>query len=133
MANGTESFTARDDAAIRAMVDTHLRSILAHDPDAFLATCTDDIIFMPPEQPPVVGKEGCRGFLKDFPVPEAFTSEIADVEGTGDLAFARGSATASFPDGATVTFTYVGIHRRQPDGSWKMARDIWNTDDASPR
>lgn len=122
-------FSERDAAAIREMVDTHIQSILDHNPDGFLATCTDDITFLPPELPPLVGREACRAFLEDFPTPATFTSKIEDVEGNGDLAFARGSATATFDDGTDTTLTWLGIHRRQPDGSWRMARDIWNTDE----
>lgn len=122
-------FTERDRAAIREMIDIHIQSLLDHDPGAFLATCTDDITFLPPELPPLVGQDACRAFLEEFPTPATFTSKIDDVEGDGDLAFARGSATADFDDGTRTTFTWLGIHRRQPDGSWRMARDIWNTDE----
>jgi ketosteroid isomerase-like protein len=27
---------------------------------------------------------------------------------------------------------YITIYQRQADGSWKMARDIWNSDAAIP-
>ena len=70
--------------------------------------------------------EQCRAFLDDFPTPTTFTTEFDDVDGQGDLAFSRGHASAAFEDG-TTEFRWMAIHRRQPDGSWKMVRDIWNT------
>ena len=125
MSSETQKFTDQDAAAIRAMTDKHLQAILDHDPDAFLATCTDNITLLPPEQPAINGKSACRTYLEEFPTPSTFTAEIDDVDGEGDLAFSRGSASAEFEDG-TTTFKWMAVHRRQSDGSWKMLRDIWN-------
>ena len=122
----SERFTDQDAAAIRAMTDTHVRAVLDHDPDAFLSTCADDITLIPPEEPALHGREACRAYLENFPTPSTFTAEFDDVEGEGDLAFSRGRASAEFEDGPT-TFKWLAIHRRQPDGTWKMVRDIWNS------
>jgi len=118
-------FSTQDAEAIRALTDAHCAAVLAHDPDAFLATCTDDIHFFPPDQAAVSGREACRAYMEDFPTPATFTPVVQDVEGAGDLAFSRGQATATFDDGPDATFTWMAVHRRQPDGSWKMARDMW--------
>ena len=117
----------RDAAAIRALTDAHLQAILKHDANAFLATCTDDIQFFPPGQSAVAGPAACRTFLEEFPTPTTFTSDVKDVEGVGDLAYSRGQATAKFDDGNQATFIWLAVHRRQADGSWKMARDMWTT------
>ena len=76
--------------------------------------------------PSLVGRSACRTYLEEFATPTTFTAEIDDVDGQGDLAFSRGSASAEFEDG-TTTFKWMAVHRRQSDGSWKMIRDIWNT------
>lgn len=120
-------FTDQDAATIRGLTEVHLQAVREHDPDAFLATCADDVIFLPPDQGPVEGRQACRAYLEDFPTPSAFTAEFDDVEGENDLAFSRGRATAQFDDGLT-TFRWLAIFRKQPDGSWKMVRDMWNTD-----
>ncbi len=119
------AFSEIDAAAIRAMTDTHLDAILCNDPDAFLSTCTDDIQFFPPDVSPVLGREACRAYLKDFPTPQTFTAEMRSLEGEGDLAYSQGQALASFEDGSNTTFNWLAIARRQDDGSWKMARDMW--------
>ena len=125
MTSETERFTDQDAAAIRTLTETHLRAVMDHDPDAFLATCADDIALLPPEEPALQGREACRAYLENFPTPTTFTNEFDDIDGEGNLAFSRGRASAEFEDGAT-TFKWVAIHRRQPDGTWKMVRDIWN-------
>jgi len=119
-------FTQHDAAQLRAMVETHVRAILDHDADAFLATCGEDIVFFPPEEAPLSGKAACRAFLDAFPTPTSFTAEVADADGDGNLAFTSGRVTGTFDDGTESTLSFVGVHRRQADGSWRMIRDIWN-------
>ena len=123
----TATLSEKDAAAIRRLTDVHLKAVLDHDPEAFLKTCTDDIHFFPPDQPAVSGRDACRAYLADFPTPKTFTAKVRDVEGEGDLAYSRGDATATFDDGTETTFTWLAIVRRQRDGSWKMARDMWVT------
>ncbi len=121
-----DALTEQDIAAIRDITDTGIQGVLDHDSATFMATCADDIIFLPPEQEPVEGRAACKQFLDDFPQPTTFTSTIEDVDGCGDLAFSRGTATGMFEEGET-TFKWMAIHRKQQDGSWKMMRDMWST------
>jgi uncharacterized protein (TIGR02246 family) len=118
--------TEQDVETIRGLSDTHFKAVLDNDPNAFLATCTDDIIFLPPDQAATEGRDACRAFLDAFPQPETFVGKATDVQGHGDLAFSRGHAEAKFPDGSTASFKFLAMHRRQSDGSWKMFRDMWN-------
>ena len=65
----------------------------------------------------------------------SFTSSAVDVDGYGDLAYARGIYSLSFlaeVDTVTVDGKWVQIFRKQPDGSWLIALDIWNSDDPLP-
>ena len=50
----------------------------------------------------------------------------------GDWAYSRGTFTRSFtPKGSDQTFYYDGkfltVMKRQPDGSWKIFRDCFNS------
>ena len=71
------------------------------------------------------GQDECRAYLEDFPTPITFTADIKDIEGEGGLAYTRGDAKATYDDGSQATFTWMAIFRRQPGGSWKVARDIF--------
>jgi ketosteroid isomerase-like protein len=58
---------------------------------------------------------------------------VAELEGRGDVAYARGSysmkiAVPGAPAPVDEKGKYVEIWRRQADGSWKLARDIFNSD-----
>ena len=57
----------------------------------------------------------------------------SDVTVSGDLAVARYTGELTITPkagGAPVTERLKGIHvmKRQPDGSWKIAQDVWNSD-----
>jgi len=57
--------------------------------------------------------------------------DTLDVQSGTDLAYEIGNATMIIqPQGgkaATDTVKYVVVWKRQPDGSWKLAADIWNS------
>jgi ketosteroid isomerase-like protein len=68
-----------------------------------------------------------------FPPMSDFRPQIIEVDGRGDLAYVRGtySMMLTLP-GATEpindTGKYIEIWRKQADGSWRVIRDIFNSD-----
>ena len=54
------------------------------------------------------------------------------VAGSGDLAYSTGTYQMSAPDDSGKSITdhgkYVAVWKKQADGNWKVAVDIWNTD-----
>jgi ketosteroid isomerase-like protein len=89
---------------------------------------------MPPGEAAVAGKERIRtrngGFLDQFKFDMGITNE--EVRVAGDWAFARGTYKASLipkQGGAPVPINgkYMTILARQGDGSWKIHRDIFNS------
>ncbi len=57
-----------------------------------------------------------------------------EIDGRGDLAFARGtySWTVRIGDGEPVADhgKWLTIWREQADGTWLLSQDIWNSDQA---
>lgn len=67
-------------------------------------------------------------WLQTFPPIEAFDITADEIVGCDDLAFVRGrySLTAASAPGSlpmTDRGNYMGLLRKQPDGSW-----LWTTD-----
>jgi ketosteroid isomerase-like protein len=122
----THSFTEADTTAIRALSDVHVRGLLHHDPKEFLSACTDDIMFIPPEGSSISGQTAAHAYLDAFPRLASMSVDVEEVEGSGPIAFSRGSARATLEDGTAVVFKWMEIHRKQADGTWKMARDLWS-------
>jgi len=109
----------------------------ATDPDRYIALWDDEGIQMPAGQMPVIGTEAIyarkvAGAQKNA----AFDTEMKIVneefEVVGDWAWCRGSYSYKATPkegGETVEFEgkYMSILRKQEDGSWKLYRDISNS------
>jgi ketosteroid isomerase-like protein len=90
---------------------------------------------MPPDEPAFVGKDALRSWAeniyKQFTVQGKYMSP--DIVVAGDWAFEHWAYTLTMtPLAGSDPIQEVGkgihIYRRQSDGSWKIAQDIWNTD-----
>jgi ketosteroid isomerase-like protein len=104
--------------------------MLAADWDGWANLMTEDVVFLVPNGPPVEGRAAVRAFGEAFPHLTAFTAEASEVAGNGGLAYNRGaySFTATPDSGPPLNEQgkFLGVYRRQPDGSWRISRNIWN-------
>ncbi|HEV8574545.1 MAG TPA: SgcJ/EcaC family oxidoreductase [Dehalococcoidia bacterium] len=106
---------------------------------AVAALYTDDAIVLPPNAEMVRGKQAIKGFfdglVAQMGVPE-LTLATQQVEEIGDTACEIGAYTLKMrpPGGEPITDIgkYVVVWKRQPDDSWKLAVDIWNTNSPLP-
>lgn len=93
---------------------------------------TDDAVFLPPNSPAVEGAAAIEAWGRTFPPIKDLRIEPTEVVGRGDLAFARGrySMVIMVPNQPEQPDSgkYIEIWRRQSDGSWKLFRDIFNSD-----
>jgi ketosteroid isomerase-like protein len=94
---------------------------------------TDDAVSYPPHDRAVKGRAAIQAWLEKFPPITAFKATNVKVEVRGDLAYVLGTYTMTIaPPGASGpvndTGKYVEIRRKQPDGSWLIAVDIFNSD-----
>jgi uncharacterized protein (TIGR02246 family) len=126
-----------DSEAIRKLGEEWERAIGSGDIRRLLALVTDDIVFMPPSAPSIVGKRALedvyRAFFARYAVKQTFAPE--EIQVSGDWAFARGTDVLTLEplDGApsmVVRARGVSIMKREQDG-WKIARGITNLDQAS--
>jgi ketosteroid isomerase-like protein len=100
-----------------------------------MAMFTDDVVFLSPNEPAVVGKPAvrawCAAYLKAFKIH--WDKTVSEFIVTGDWAFERYAYKQSdraTEGGALVTDTGKGliIYHHDPDGKWRVARDAWNSD-----
>ncbi|MGH7630691.1 MAG: YybH family protein [Gemmatimonadales bacterium] len=127
-------------AAVRA-TDSALQAAIAYrDLDRTLSFYANDAFLLPAAAPIVVGRDAIRAeWTKLFAIP-AFnsTAQLAhvDVAESGDLAYTRGTYETRLTgqDGQLVTERgkWVSIWRKQPDGTWRIVVDIYNTDTPPP-
>ena len=129
---------AAEQAAHKAH-DAYVAGINSNDLDTFLATITEDAVFLPPNSEPISGRaavgDWVKGYLAAYETKWVKTSKEFVVR--GDLAYERyaytstdtpkaGGPAAGSPV-ATDTGNGINIYRRGPDGVWRVARDAWTT------
>jgi ketosteroid isomerase-like protein len=105
--------------------------------EAILSYWTDDAVVLPPGLPAVIGKTALREYVQGSMLIPGFnitwsSSDVAfSPDGNTAYMVSENSVTMNDADGkpATTAGRAVTIWRRDPDGEWRCAVDIWN---ASP-
>jgi uncharacterized protein (TIGR02246 family) len=121
------------EAAIRDAHAAYHEAALAKDWDAVVTYYTTDAVIMPPNQPTVQGRDAIRDWYASFPPVSEVELPIVELDGWGDIAYARGTYSLTMViEGAPEPIMDMGknlaIWRKQPDGSWKIAVDTFNSD-----
>ncbi|MDO8545330.1 MAG: DUF4440 domain-containing protein [Opitutaceae bacterium] len=131
-AMSASALTAADEAAIRAGSKTYEQAGNQRDWPTLLTVFTDDIVFMPPNAPEVIGRKAVEAMLKTYPAFKNLRLEPQEISGAGNLAYVRGRysmvMTPSNQPEQPDAGKYIEIWRKQSDGKWKYARGIFNSD-----
>jgi len=132
---GTSRSKAADEAAIAEFNKRYLGAINDGDIATLSSLTTEDHMMIMPGRPPLVGKkandEANGRVFQMFDIDETWTPQETVID--GDLAYQRGTFTVEATpkaggDKTRTTGTFLRIYRRQPDGSWRMTRDMFNSD-----
>jgi uncharacterized protein (TIGR02246 family) len=130
-----------DEAARSGIEKLHKQDIaatLAHDPQALADLFTEDAVLLEPGSAPVIGRQAIlAGNKKDqaeHPLMKviSYRPEIKDIQVVDGVAFEWDYFDASFSDSGkgndvqTFRGKALRILKRQPDGTWKFSRVMWN-------
>ena len=132
--------TVEDDKkAIRELIEQEVESLNAGDAKGLARIMTDDAVLMPPNVPSLSGKGTIQrwllGFFGRFSVTVNHSSK--DIVVTGDWAYEKWAivwTVTPLAGGEPVTEELKGIHvfHKSPEGTWKIALDIWNSNNPQP-
>ena len=123
-----------DPAAYRAH-EAYVTAINSNNLDTLLGVLTDDVVFLAPHEPVMVGKAAVRpwleGYLKAFKT--RWDKPVQEFVVNGEWAFERYSYKSTdtpVGGGDVVEDTGWGlvIYHRDADGTWRVARDAWGSD-----
>ena len=125
---------ARDSAAHQAHAN-YVRVINSNNIDSLVSMFTDDVVFLAPNDKPIVGKAAVRawadGYYKAFHTK--WDKPVQEFVVSGDYAFERYSYTSTdTPIGGGKTLVDTGwglvVYHREADGVWRVARDAFGPD-----
>ena len=125
----------KEDEAVKNLILEALDVIRSDDFERYFDLFTEDAVWMMPSSFKDVHQDEARSFYR-FTRKFKFDQETAvdEVVVSGDTAWVRvsfdGYLRPKVDDGSPPLRSvsrHIWILRRQPDGTWKIARDIWNT------
>lgn len=116
-----------DLAAIHQILERDADAVRRSDWDTAASLFTADAVRFPPHQPVIRGRAAMRAWLATFPPIQQFAITADEIVGCDDAAFVRGryTLTAGAPGSTPIIDrgNYMGLLRKQEDGSW-----LWTTD-----
>ena len=103
--------------------------------DGTMSFYLDDAILLPPNRPFAIGKEAIReasAFIASPGFSVAWQPMKIEVARSGEIGYAIGTFEGTGVDSAgkplPVKGKYVEIWKKQADGSWKVAADMFSSD-----
>jgi len=132
--SGTTDAAADRNAVERATAAFH-QALRANDLETFMSYVAEDVLFMPPGEPPVRGREAVRrwmtGFLAQYRTSSLTLADREVLVGSG-WAVELGKfewALQPAAGGAAVVDrgNYMQAWKRQLDGTWRFAREVYNS------
>ena len=128
---GAGTLNAREKDAILAAWKGLAAAGMAKDWAKLATFYTEDAIGLPPHEKAGVGRaEIIKGWVK-FPAYKDWQTVPLEVGGQAEFAYVRGEwsvimTPANQPEQPDAG-KYLQFWRKEPDGSWKLFRDIWNS------
>lgn len=126
----------RERASLLAAADAYHE--LSHQSEwtRLIESDAEGVIILPPNAPRIVGLEDARVFFEAASGIELrYGDVIADVSDSGDMGYTLTDGVLRFkdPDGNTLEDTIRDFHLwTKQDGEWKIAVDIWSSEQPMP-
>ena len=135
MLNPAHAQTPRE--AIEASLVKFAEAFNTGDDAGVASHYSEDAAVFPPDSPRVDGRANIQKFWKgamDAGLKD-LTLKAVEVEDAGEWAYEVGEVTYTAPgtgDARTkATGKYIVVWKKDTDGTWRLYRDIWNSNPAS--
>ena len=133
-AESEQEKTTSADAAIRSLpVDDWCRAEADRDIEAKMKLFTTDAVLMPPGKSDVIGQQAIRAWHEKMWQGTKYqcSGTIDEVQVFGDWGMVTGTFSGVFTPASGApqrsSGRFLNTVERQADGSWKIARGIWNS------
>ena len=118
-----------DSVAVLAAIDRYAQAGRTNDLAAMTGAWTDDAVYVNAGTPTIRGRTAVDSVIRNFHTTMSVTAldvDIDELSVSGDAAYAMGTfrETLRGANGDTLSMAgrFLHIWRRQPDGTWKLAR-----------
>jgi len=133
---GPAPLTETDRDAIKGGVARLDKALLARDWATAASIYTEDGMALPPNARAAQGRSAVQQLFSGFPEVRTFKQDVVEIEGYGNLAIARATYDLELiPPGSRAPVKESGkvlaVWHKQGDGSWQVARALWNSDGGS--
>ena len=122
----------QDVDAIEEVHNRWIREELAGNSSQVIELCTDDVRWIPPNAPPLVGKESITRYLNDNSVElkEVNVTEVM-IRGSGSVAYLTSGYHSRFvaepkTEMQDSTGTHLWVLRKTAGGAWRVAIVAWS-------
>ncbi len=125
---------AADEAALRSLDAQWSKTAVSRNLDATVAYYSDDATLLPPNAPVATDKTAIRAIWSQLLSSGGALSWDAtkvEVARSGDLGYIMGTYQEAAKDPSALpvdTGKFVEVWKKQADGKWKAAVDIFNSD-----
>ena len=120
-----------DEKAVRDADEAWSKVAGAKDLDKTVAYYADDAVVLPPNAAMVTSKSGIRdlwkGFLDSLQNIGWNTTRV-ETSKSGDMGFTVGTYEMTMKDGTKDKGKYCEVWKKQADGKWKVATDMFSSD-----
>lgn len=86
----------------------------------------ENAVVMPPNEPPLFGRESIRQHLANLGSDPSVTAEALKIEVSGELAYDRSRVTWE-SNGKTKYTDCLDVFKKQDDNSWAFIASTWNS------
>ena len=103
----------------------------AKDVDKTVSFYSDDAMVLPPNQSMVTSKTGIRNLWKGFLdtlTDISWKTTRVETAKSGDMGYLIGTYAMTMKDGTKDTGKYCEVWKKQADGKWKVAADMFSSD-----
>lgn len=108
--------------------------------EGYASGAAPDARWLPPDAPEISGREAIADYAAEFTEMPGFhmswVHPVVEVANNGEFAYSVGTYSGGFDDAdgehQVLKGKLVNIWKKQPDGAWKVAVAIWNTDEPAP-
>jgi ketosteroid isomerase-like protein len=103
----------------------------AKDLDKTVSFYADEAMVLPPNEPMVTSKTGIRSLWKGFLdslTDISWKTTRVEMATSGDMGYLIGTYAMTMKDGTKDTGKYCEVWKKQADGKWKVAADMFSSD-----